>query len=143
MRKELTENIKKRMTPQPIRMRADVEVMCFTHEGVIALKRALKAGEGCGNAETKVTIKLVAPPLYVVLCTAYDKEGGLRLIDSAVNAIKESILASGGKMEIKVAPRVVSAQEDSSLTTLMENLTKKAEERSSDEEDDEDSEDDE
>jgi len=38
----LVKNIKRRLTPQPVKVRADVEVTCFHYEGIDAIKAALK-----------------------------------------------------------------------------------------------------
>ena len=43
-KKVLINNIKRRLTPQAVKIRADVEVSCFAYEGVDAVKNALKAG---------------------------------------------------------------------------------------------------
>lgn len=40
-RKVLLDNISKKMAPQPVKIRADFELTCFTYEGVDALKEAL------------------------------------------------------------------------------------------------------
>ena len=43
-RDEILSNIRHRLTPQPIKFRADVDVSCFKYEGIDAVKRALKKG---------------------------------------------------------------------------------------------------
>ena len=43
-RKCLLSNIKRRLTPQPVKIRADIEVACYAYEGVDAVKEALRAG---------------------------------------------------------------------------------------------------
>jgi translation initiation factor 2 subunit 1 len=40
-KKALLENISKKMAPQPVKIRADFELTCFTYEGIDALKEAL------------------------------------------------------------------------------------------------------
>ena len=53
---ELMDNIRHRLTPQPIKMRADVDVSCFTYEGIDAVKAALKSGLiSDGDESVKVT----------------------------------------------------------------------------------------
>lgn len=37
-------NIQRRLTPEPIKIRADIKVCCFAYEGIDAIKTALKAG---------------------------------------------------------------------------------------------------
>lgn len=55
-------------------MRADLEVTCFQYEGIEAIRRALAKGVACGTKETPVRVRLVAPPLYVALTQAMEKE---------------------------------------------------------------------
>ena len=43
-------------------VRADIEVTCYTYEGVDAVKDALRAGVACSTEDMPITIKLVAPP---------------------------------------------------------------------------------
>ena len=54
-------------------IRADIEVTCFQYEGINAIKRALMKGLAHGGEEMPIKIKLVAPPLYVMTCSALDK----------------------------------------------------------------------
>ena len=62
---ELKSYIGKRLTPQPTKVRADVEVTCFGYEGIDAIKEALRTAEARNTAETQVKCRLVSPPLYV------------------------------------------------------------------------------
>lgn len=36
--------IKRRLTPQPVRIRAEFEITCFSYDGIDAVKEALRAG---------------------------------------------------------------------------------------------------
>lgn len=53
--------IKRRMAVQPLKIRADFELTCFSYEGIDAIKEALKAGMSkCpANLEIKVIITLI------------------------------------------------------------------------------------
>lgn len=42
---KLVENVKKKMRPQPVKIRADFEITCFAYEGIDAIKEALSEGE--------------------------------------------------------------------------------------------------
>ena len=78
----LTQTIARRLTPQPIKLRADVELTCYTDAGIEAIRRALREGEGVGTEQVPIKAKLVAPPLYVLTTNATDKvsaEEGLKL----------------------------------------------------------------
>ena len=69
----LTSTIARRLTPQPIKLRADIELTCYTPAGIDAIKKALRAGEGVSNETVPIKAKLVAPPLYVLGTNATDK----------------------------------------------------------------------
>jgi translation initiation factor 2 subunit 1 len=69
--------IARRLTPQPIKIRADIELTCYTPAGIDAIKRALKAGEAVGTEGVPIKAKLIAPPLYVLDTNASDKVGVL------------------------------------------------------------------
>lgn len=65
--------IARRLTPQPIKLRADIELTCYTPAGIDAIKKALRAGEAESNETVPIKAKLVAPPLYVLSTNATDK----------------------------------------------------------------------
>ena len=45
IKNDLLTYIKRRLAPQPVKIRADIEVTCFTYEGIDAIKAALGEGE--------------------------------------------------------------------------------------------------
>ncbi|MCJ1278800.1 hypothetical protein MMC21_006618 [Puttea exsequens] len=56
VKSELQSYISKRLTPQPTKVRADVEVTCFGYEGIDAVKSALRAAEALNTpAPTSTT----------------------------------------------------------------------------------------
>lgn len=57
-------NIKRKLTSQAVKIRADIEVACYGYEGIDAVKTALKAGLACSTEELPIKINLIAPPLY-------------------------------------------------------------------------------
>nr|GEX13094.1 eukaryotic translation initiation factor 2 subunit alpha [Tanacetum cinerariifolium] len=73
----LISNIKRRMTPQPlkirVKIRADVEMKCFEYDGVLHIKSAMRKAEAVGNEDCPIKIKLVAPPFYVLITQTLDK----------------------------------------------------------------------
>jgi translation initiation factor 2 subunit 1 len=69
----LIKNIRRRMTPQPLKIRADIELKCFQYDGVLHIKDAMRRAEAAGAQECPVKIKLVAPPLYVLTTQTLDK----------------------------------------------------------------------
>ena len=140
VRRELEANIARRLTPHPVKIRADVEVSCFGYEGIDAVKQALRAGEELSTEAIPIKIKLVAPPLYLLVTHSTDKQGGIALLEQALEKITESIEKSDGKVTIKMKPKTVSAVEDEELAQLMarvekENTEVQGDDDSEDEED--------
>ena len=129
----LLTNIRRRLTPQSIKIRADLEVMCFSSEGIDAIKAALKAGEAQSTADIAIKIKLVAPPLYVMMTTALDKDAGIALLTKACDAISAVVRPAGGEVNVKAPPRAVSERDDRLLGILMETLEKQNAEVAGDE----------
>mmetsp|Transcript_8533 Transcript_8533/g.22046 ORF Transcript_8533/g.22046 Transcript_8533/m.22046 type:complete len:318 (-) Transcript_8533:187-1140(-) len=127
-RQLLTENIAKRLTPQAVKCRADIEVTCFGYEGIEAVRKALEAGVACGTEEVPVKVRLVAPPLYVALTQSMEKERGIEVLESAIEAITAAIRTSKGDIVVKVRPRAISAQDEKLLSSLMEALERQNEE---------------
>jgi len=131
--------IQRRLAPQPTKIRADLEVTCFHYEGIDAIKEALSAGQKSSKPVTPVpttgdkeidgkepegtvTIKLVAPPLYVMVTTSLEKEKGIQALNNAIEVVRKVLHEKKGEVIIKVAPRAVSEREDRELTNYMEEL---------------------
>ena len=56
--------LSRRLAPQPIKVRADIEVSCFTYEGIDAIREALFKGIEVGEkAQAPIKIRLIAPPM--------------------------------------------------------------------------------
>mmetsp|Transcript_4507 Transcript_4507/g.9990 ORF Transcript_4507/g.9990 Transcript_4507/m.9990 type:complete len:336 (+) Transcript_4507:201-1208(+) len=119
---ELKLYIRRRLAPQPIKIRADVEVSCFTYDGIDAIREALFAGIACGTDNSPIKIRLIAPPIYVLSTMTLEKEAGIALLQRAIDTILEKISAKGGKMDVKMAPKAVSLKEETELQAMMERL---------------------
>ena len=136
VKEALVKDIRRRMTPQPLKVRADVELTCFAYDGVMHIKDAMRAALAkSGNPEEggiKLSVSLVASPLYVVTCSTLDKDAGVALVDEAVAAAAAAIEKAGGKVVIKEAARAVSERDDRLLAEKMEKLQKAQEDEDSD-----------
>lgn len=123
VRDDLKKNIDKRLKPQMVTVRAKVEITCFTVEGVEAIKRGLRAGLAVcdekdsgiefDDEDTQLKIKLVAPPLFTVSVSTYEPDKGTKLVNKAVEAVKQSILESKGTINIKQSATVIRMDGDS------------------------------
>ncbi|KAL3521250.1 hypothetical protein ACH5RR_019399 [Cinchona calisaya] len=133
----LVTNIRRRMTPQPLKIRADIEMKCFQFDGVLHIKEAMRKAEAAGNKDCPVKIKLVAPPAYVLNTQTLDKEQGIAILNKAIEACTEEIECHKGKLTVKEAPRAVSEREDKLLAEHMAKLGRENEDVSGDEDSEE------
>ncbi|KEZ41204.1 hypothetical protein SAPIO_CDS7289 [Scedosporium apiospermum] len=133
VKEELLSYIGKRLTPQPTKVRADVEVTCFGYDGIDAIKTALSQAEARDTPETQVKVRLVSPPLYVMTSTCLDKNEGIKRLEEAIVDVRTSIEAAGGKLEVKMEPKAVTESDDAELQALMEKRERENAEVSGDE----------
>ena len=130
---ELKLYISKRLTPQPTKVRADIEVTCFGYEGIDAVKTALRTAEAGNTEDTQVKVKLVSPPLYVLTSTCLDKNVGITRLEEAIVDIRKSIEGAGGNLSVKMEPKAVTESDDAELQALMEKRERENAEVSGDE----------
>ncbi|WKX88736.1 hypothetical protein Q1695_008394 [Nippostrongylus brasiliensis] len=139
VREALLEDIRKKLTPQAVKIRADIEVSCFSYDGIDAIKEALIAGKNCSTDAMPIKINLIAAPHFVVTTQTLDRENGLTAVNDALNVVKETIEKYGGKFTIKEEARVVTDVDDNDIKKKLE-LAELEEEEGSDEEDEDESE---
>ena len=118
----LVKAISRKMTPQALKIRADVEMTCFNYDGILHIQAAMRAAEASGSEECPVKMKLVAPPLYVLTTNTLDKNLGIQVLEKACEVCQKSISESKGRMVIKEAARAVSDRDDRLLTEQLEQL---------------------
>ena len=133
MAEELKSYIGKRLTPQPTKVRADVEVTCFGYEGIDAVKAALRTAEAKNTAEAQVKVRLVSPPLYVITSTCLTKDIGITRLQEAIVDMRSSIEQAGGGLVVKMEPKAVTESDDAELQALMEKRERENAEVSGDE----------
>jgi len=139
LKETLVKTIRRRMTPQPLKIRADVELTCFAYDGVLHIKDAMRAAEKASTEDCVVKMSLVASPLYVLTTQTLDKDLGVSVLTKGVENALEYIEAQKGKLVIKEPPRAVSERDDRLLAEKMkrEEELLNADGDSSDEEQDE------
>jgi len=128
LKEEIKMYILRRLAPQPTKIRSDIEVSCFTYEGIDAIREALFAGMAQGTENSQIKIKLIAPPIYVLSTTTLEKDVGIALLNKAIDAIRETITQKGGKIDVKMAPKAVSDKEENELQAMMDRLALENEE---------------
>jgi translation initiation factor 2 subunit 1 len=117
---DLLQQISRKLTPNPVKVRADIEVTCFGYEGVDAVKEALAAGEALHSEAVPVKVKLVAAPLFVLTSVSLDKQQAIDTLTQAIGLIRGSIEGAGGSVNIKMEPKAVTENDDAELAKLME-----------------------
>ncbi|XP_067124406.1 eukaryotic translation initiation factor 2 subunit 1-like [Centruroides vittatus] len=116
-------NIKRRLTPQAVKIRADIEVACYGYEGIDAVKSALQAGIDCSTEDMPIKINLIAPPLYVVTTTTMDRTEGLEALKNALEVIENSVKSiEGGIFNIQNQPKVVTETDEVELAKQLDRL---------------------
>ncbi|KAL9649037.1 hypothetical protein ABK040_008414 [Willaertia magna] len=138
IKNQLISIIQTRLKPQPVKLRADIQVTCYSYEGIDAIKEALSEGEKTGeDDEIEIKITLVAPPLYVMTTTTHEKQKGLDTLEKAIKNIETTIAKYEGEVTVKAAPRIVNEKDDHSLSILLESLKEQNKEIDADEEEEE------
>ena len=119
----LLNNIKRKLTSQAVKIRADIECACYGYEGIDAVKTALRAGLELSTEELPIKINLIAPPLYgellinsiiwnmdvimylflVMTTSTPEKADGLKALELAIDKIKETIVSLGGVFNTQMA----------------------------------------
>ncbi|KAI1717388.1 eukaryotic translation initiation factor 2 alpha subunit domain-containing protein [Ditylenchus destructor] len=108
VKEKLIEDIKKRLTPQALKIRADIEVSCFAYEGIEAIKAALGEGKKCSTEEMPIKINLIAAPLFVITTQTMERVEGIEAVTKALDAIKASIESFGGSLKVIMPPKAVT-----------------------------------
>ncbi|ETW07965.1 hypothetical protein H310_02351 [Aphanomyces invadans] len=132
----LRTHIGRRLAAQPIKIRADIEVTCFTYEGIEAIREALTAAQLKSTDDVPIKVKLIAPPMYVMTTNTLDKVKGIALLHEAIEAVHTIIKSKGGGLVVKMEPKVVSVNEEREFLQMIEKLEN--ENRQVDGDDDED-----
>ena len=97
----------------------------FAFSGILSIQAALAAGEALSTAEIPIKIRLVAPPLYVMVSNTTDKQGAIDLLEKACTVIGEVISKEvGGSLNVRMRPKAVSESDDAELQALMERVAR-------------------
>jgi translation initiation factor 2 subunit 1 len=118
----LISNIKRRLTPQAVKCRADIEVSCYSYEGIDAIKSALKEGLRLSTEDKPIKINLIAPPVYVVTSSSLDREEGVKLLQEVIDKIKTTIESFKGRFKVKMPPKVITDVDEAELARQMDLL---------------------
>lgn len=132
----LLDNIHRRLTPQAVKIRADIEVACYKYEGVDAVKAALNKGLELSTEDMPIKINLIAPPLYVMTTQTLERSEGVAALEKATKIVKNAIEEMGGMFNIQMPPKVVSDTDEQELARHLERLEEQNRDVSGDEDSD-------
>lgn len=134
---ELMKILKEKLVPQPLKIRADFKLTCYTFEGIEAIKEALMNGEKKGTEKIPIKFTILGSPLYECSLTAINKEEGINLMNQALEEVKNSIKAKNGNYLLETKPMVLGEDEKSLAEQLNEAKNKKKEDEEEEEEENE------
>eukprot|EP01016_Furgasonia_blochmanni_P027724 TRINITY_DN2918_c0_g3_i2.p1 TRINITY_DN2918_c0_g3~~TRINITY_DN2918_c0_g3_i2.p1 ORF type:complete len:422 (-),score=127.74 TRINITY_DN2918_c0_g3_i2:224-1489(-) len=136
---KLYKEIQRRLTPQPVTVRSDFELSCYTYEGIEAIKEALRAGEKKGTEQAKLKCQIIAAPNYTVTTETHDKNHGIQVVKDALNEIEAVIKSKNGKFERKHETPIVVGEkgEKNAVEGIDEHLEENGEDSENSEDNDE------
>lgn len=123
----LLDQVKRRIQPSLIKLRAEINLNCFGVDGVEAIKLSLKEGLSISDAKYPLSIKLISSPTYLLLMTVSDKEYGLKTMNCVCKLIYNKMKELGGSMVVKMEPRVISDQDEKEMMKEINRLAKETE----------------
>jgi translation initiation factor 2 subunit 1 len=104
--------VQHKLKAETLKIQADVNVTCFTSEGVDAIRDVLLLGQSVGQQEggLLVSVYVLAPPTYVMHTLTEDKEAGIAKLNECIEAMKKEMDLRGGQVEVPAPPRVIGAE---------------------------------
>ncbi|KAG0415135.1 hypothetical protein HPB47_007688 [Ixodes persulcatus] len=129
-REVLLTNIKHRLTPQAVKIRADIEVSCYEYEGIDAVK-------ACPARRNGPVYGRYAHQVYVMTTTTMDRTEGLDALNAAIVKIEETIKKAGGVFTVQNPPKVVTETDELELAKQLDRLEQANAEIDGDDDDEE------
>ncbi len=115
----LVESIKKRMAPQPLKIRADFKMNCPNKEGIYALRQAIRECKKAINNENFYAEVLIdAPPKYKIEVVQFEKQKAIAKLEQGLRVIKKFITEKGGGFELETEPFVIGGNQDKDIEDI-------------------------
>lgn len=106
---DLLQIVRHRMSSNPVKVEAEINLTCFGVDGVDALKQALMTARDAGTEETPITVVVKASPVYTLSATHLDKTVAIELLNKAIENVKQKIAQyQSGALEVKTPPKPVT-----------------------------------
>jgi len=94
-----------------ILLQAILEITCFEKDGVNIIKKALILGSEIATDMCPFKIKLVKSPFYSIMIRTSIKEPAIKLINEAIQIIKENLNRTGAIFKIVKIPEIILDKE--------------------------------
>ncbi|TRY50601.1 Eukaryotic translation initiation factor 2 alpha subunit/S1 RNA binding domain containing protein [Cryptosporidium tyzzeri] len=140
VKEALIQDIKFRLSPQQLKLRARIHVCCCGYDGIDAVRHAIIAGqETVTKDDVEIQVKFIAPPQYLVTAVSYGKAAGVEAIEKAMETIKNVITQyKGGDFKRQGEIEVVGGDDEKNdLNSASESENESDYSDSEDEEEDE------
>jgi len=97
----LQKSIVHRLSSKNNKVLAEVEVTCFTADGIDSIIPSLQAAK---SVNKDIQVSIISPPLYSISTNTSDAEEGVKTLNCAIDAIKSEIEKRQGSLTIKRQP---------------------------------------
>lgn len=131
-KEELMKILKVRMVPQPVKIRSDFKLTCYTFEGIDAIREALLNGEKKGTEDIPIKFRVIGSPLYECSVSTINKNEGINIMNQALAEVEKTIKTKGGNFLLESNP-VALGENEKSIGEQMREARDKEEEESEDE----------
>ena len=113
VKKKLKDEIARRLSSSEVKIAAYFEVNCFTREGIDAIKESLRAAEAMSTNDTKLSVTLVSPPIYMVNTVAkLNQRKAIETVNAGLDAVEKAIKARGGQYKLNKPPQILNKDQD-------------------------------
>ena len=133
-KEELIKILKVRMVPQPVKIRSDFKLTCYTFQGIDAIKEALLNGEKKGTEAIPIKFRVIGSPLYECSVSTINKKEGIDVMNSALAEVEKTIKEKGGNFLLESNQVALGENEKSIGEQMREARNNKEEEEESEEE---------
>lgn len=104
VKEALIAEVKRRLTPPQLKIQYEIEVKCYSFNGIKAIKDALDAGKKLSKSRFEIKFMIIGSPLYLGLLSCTDKTEGLKLMELALKEVERVIVENGGTFKMKSGP---------------------------------------
>lgn len=129
--KALEDEIKKKLSPSEIKIKAVLELFCFTEEGIAHIKDALRLCKAEATEDVRLSVTYSAAPLYFLQVSSYNKQKARDVIFRCIKKVQEFMKDKGlfkakddaGKSDIKEileSEQVADSKENAEIITNAE-----------------------